>query len=286
MGPFSVLRAPICFEPLNRRLAFTHITALAALALLLLPPGPAAATDLYEASWNGGHLTAIANAGFTEATIESVSVSFDGCGTQPEELTCTWEAKAILLSHPASRCNPATPEEQIAWTSGEQSGNGAVADGSKSFPLEGCRGQTVVFELAFHKTYEEGGSSLWRSTGGASIWGLFTFGYHPAEEAEREIVNENPPSPAPPPFVPNFTPSKTFALSPDCATLRLNSADYVFVFQRMGCHKAGNLARLRYFSGRAPKGFACRRLPSEGIRCWRRHEPAKFFEWHPPRLRS
>ena len=272
---------------MNRRVALTLLAALAVLTLLLLSPAAATAADVYEAAWNGGDLIATANADFTEATIDSVSVSFDGCGTAPEELTCTWEAKATLISHPDGRCNPATPEEQIAWTSGERSGNGTVTDGSKNFALEGCRGQTLTFELRFHKTYEEGGGSPgWRSTGGGSAWPLFTFGYHPVEETERQIVNENPPASPPPPFVPNFTPTKTFALSADCKTLRLNSANYAFDFQEMGCYKAGNLARARYVSGRPPKGFVCRRLPREGVRCWRQHRPAEFFAWHLPASRS
>ena len=88
-----------------------------------------------------------------------------------------------------------------------------------------------------------------------------------------------------PHFEPNFVPIKTFALSPDCS-LRLDSTRYAFAFRQMGCHKAGNLARSRFFSGRAPRGYVCQNLPREGVRCWRRHKPAKFFEWHLPSSRS
>lgn len=258
------------------------------MALLLLVPASATAADTYEASWNGGHLIATANADFTEATIESVEVNFDECGTAPGEATCTWKATATLHSYPQNRCNPSTPENQIAWDSGEQSGNGIVTDGSKSFPLEGCRGQSLIFRIEFHKTYEETlESPPWRTIGGASIWMMFTFGYHPAEEADRAVPTEyNPPEYEYPHLQPNFTPAKTFALSSDCKALTLNSTRYVFVFGQMGCHKAGTLARARFFSGGAPRGYVCQNGASGAVRCRRRHKPAKFFEWHLPRSRG
>lgn len=257
------------------------------LALLLLLPTGAVAADTYETSWDGGSLIATANSEFTEATIEIVSVSFDECGTAPEEAGCTWEATATLHSFPERRCNPATPEDQIAWDSGEQSGNGTVSDGPQSFPLEGCRGQSLVFRIEFHKTYEETPDPPpLRVIGGASEWTMFAFGYHPGEEGDKAIPTEYTSSYVMPSLGPNFVPTKTFALSPDCGVLRLNSTRYAFAFQQMGCHKAGNLARLRFFSGRAPHGYVCQNLPMEGVRCRRRHEPAKFFEWHLPHSRG
>lgn len=258
-----------------------RLLALLPLALLLFAPATAMAADTYESSWNGGHLTATANADLTEATIESVSVSFDECGTNSKETSCAWEAIATLHSRPESRCNPATPEDQVVWESGLQPGNGTVEDGPVSFPLEGCRGQALVFEVAGEKTYSEGPISWSRS---GSVWTLLTFGYHPREEAETRIIENNPPASLPP-FEPNFTP-KTFTPDPDCRTVQLESARYAFAFGRMGCYRATNLGRMRYRTGQAPRGFNCRRLGGEGVRCWRRNEPAKFFEWHLPRPRS
>ncbi|MGN6259041.1 MAG: hypothetical protein ACTHN3_15060 [Solirubrobacterales bacterium] len=270
-------------KPLLRR----NLIALLPLALLLLLPGAATAADIYEASWDGGHLTASANADFTEATIESVETSFDQCGTQPNEVSCAWGATVTLHSNPETRCNPATPEDQIVWESGEETDNGTITDGPVSFPLEGCRGQSLVLELWSHKTYEESTPPPWIVIKSGSIFGLFTFGYHPVEEADRAISTEyNPPEYEYPPFQPNITPAKTFALSADCGSLQLNSTRYAFAFHRLGCYKAGKLARARYFSGGAPKGFVCQNLLGEGVRCWRRHRPAKFFEWHLPRSRS
>lgn len=245
------------------------------------------AADTYEGSWNGGYLTATANAEFTEATIESVSVSFDRCGTEEGELTCTWEGRAVLVSHPESRCDPSTPERQLVWASGKQSGNGTVSDGPTGFPLEGCRGQTLVFELEEGKTYEEGVKPPWVViSSGTSIWGLFTFGYHPIEEEEQRIINASPPAtPEYPHLSPSFTP-KRLSVAPDCRSLTIGDVRYVFAFGQMGCRKAGNLAQARFRSGGTPRGYVCQNRSSRGVRCWRRHKPAKFFEWHLPRPRG
>lgn len=274
---------PILKKPFPIR----RLGALLPLALLLLLPAGVEAADTYEASWDGGSLVATANAGFTEATIEAVSVSFDQCGTAPEEASCTWEATATLHSSPERRCNPATPEDQVVWDSGEQSGNGTVSDGPQSFPLEGCQGQSLVFRIEFHKTYEETDEPpVLRIIGGTSEWTMFAFGYHPGEEADNAIPTEYTSSYVMPRLEPSFIPTKTFGLDPDCRALRLNSTRYAFAFQQMGCHKAGNLARLRFFSDHAPRGYVCQNRSREGVRCWRRHKPAKFFEWHLPSSRS
>lgn len=142
-------------RPITTRHSIPRWLALLPLALMLLLPGAASAADSYEAAWNGGQITATANADFTEATIESISVSFDECGTATGETSCTWEARFNLHSDPASRCNTATPEEEVVWSSGTQSGNGTVTDAAKSFPLEGCRGQSLSMVQEFHKTYDE-----------------------------------------------------------------------------------------------------------------------------------
>lgn len=264
-----------------RPLALFAIAAASAAALLVAPAG-ALATDTYEAAFNGGHLTATANEALTEATIESVSVSFGECGTQPEEASCTWEAIATLHSHPETGCDPSTPEAQVVWDSGPQPGNGTVNDGPTSFPLAGCRGQTIVFRIEFHKTYEEGGGGPpWRITGGASEWAMFSFGYHPAEEAEQQIIKANPPAQLPP-LQPNFTPT-TLSVAAGCRALTIGSVHYAFAFARMGCRKASNLARMRQLSGHAPSGYLCRDLPADrGVLCWRRGQPQKYLEWRLP----
>jgi hypothetical protein len=252
------------------------------LALLLPAPASAAAADTYEASWNGGYLNATANPDFTEATIDVVSVSFTECGTQANEASCIWEAIVSLHSNPATRCNPATPEDRVVWDSGERAGNGTVADGPTSFPLEGCRGQSLVLRIESHKTYE-GTPPPWVVISSGSIQGLFTFGYHPVQEEEQRIINASPPAnPEYPAFQPNFTPAN-FAIASDCRSLELGDVRYAFVFRHMDCDKAGNLARTRFRSGRAPRGYVCQSHSGAGVRCWRRRHPTKFFEWHLPR---
>lgn len=264
-----------------RPLFLLTITAALAAALLVAPAG-ASAVDTYEASFNGGHLTATANEALTEATIESVSVSFDECGTQPEEASCTWEAIATLHSHPETGCDPSTPEVQVVWDSGPQPGNGTVNGGPTRFPLAGCRGQTLVFRVEFHKTYEEGGGGPpWRIVGGGSTWPMFTFGYHPLEEDER-IVTEYNPTYQMPPFEPNFTPT-TLSVAAGCHSLAIGDVHYVFAFARMGCRKASNLARMRGLSGDTPSGYLCRDLPADrGVLCWRQGQPRKYLEWRLP----
>ena len=261
---------------MTKLFSIRRLLALVPLALLLLPAS-ASAAETYEASWNSGHLTATANAAFTEATIEGVSVSFEECGTATGETSCTWEAIATLRSNPETRCDAGTPETQVAWDSGPQSGNGTVTDGPKSFPLEGCRGQSLSMRVEFHKTYDETAGPL-RITGGASEWPLFTFGYHPVEEIERQII-EASTAPTPPPF-----PAPVIlTVAPDCRSLTVGNVSYVFAFRRMGCTKASNLAKMRNISGQAPSAYNCRNLKaSRGVLCWREGHPEKYLEWRLP----
>ncbi|HET7507020.1 MAG TPA: hypothetical protein VFJ53_01555 [Solirubrobacterales bacterium] len=252
-----------------------RLPALLALALLMLPAGKAAADDVYQAGWNGGQLTATANADFTEATIESVSASFANCGTDPKETSCTWEAIATLHSGD-DRCNPSTPEDQVVWDSGQQTGNGSISDGPVSFALEGCRGQSLSMRLESMKTYEPGGPIA--KSGGASIFGLFTFGYHPFEEAERRVIEANPPATIPPPPAPRLV-----TIADDCRSLTIDDVSYVFSFRRLGCHKASNLMKMRHLSGSAPGGYHCRNVQANGgVICWRIGHPEKHLEWRLP----
>lgn len=251
------------------------LLALLPLTLLLLFAGNAAAADVYEAGWNGGHLTATANADLTEATIESVSVSSQQCGTDPNEATCTWKASATLHSDPASRCNPATPEDQIVWESGPQTENGTVDDGPVSFPLEGCRGQALEFEVVVEKTYGSG-PIPWTREGGP--WTLFTFGYHPVQEEEQRIIDANPPATIPLPPAPSL-----LTVAPDCRSLTIDGVGYVFSFRRIGCRKASDLAKMRHITGGAPGGYHCRNVAANGgVVCWRVGHRKKRVEWRLP----
>jgi hypothetical protein len=253
-----------------------RLTALLPLALVLLLPG-AASADSYSTSWDRGQLIVSANAEFTKATIENVSASFDECETATGEASCTWEVILTLHSDPERRCNPATPEDQVVWSSGPQSGNGTLADGSKSFPLEGCPGQNLLIRIEWHKTYDESGGPVIQ-TGGASQWALFPFGSHPIEEIERQIRDASPPATIPPPPIPT-----ALVVAGDCRSLMIGNVVYLFSFRRIGCHKASNLAAMRHVSGGAPGGYHCRNGGAGGgVLCWRVGHPEKRLEWRLP----
>lgn len=256
------------------------MAGVAAAAALCAGPAGALAADTYSAGINGGQIVATANADLTEATIESVSVSFEECGTHADEATCTWEARTVLHSHPESRCDPSTPEEQVAWTTGPLTENGAFAFGPVSFALEGCAGQSLVLELESRYTYDEGSSAPWRVLGETLVVPLFTFGFHPDEEAEERIVRENPPAFVPPPSLPDL-----FAIAGDCRSLLAGNARYAFAFHGIGCRRASNLALMRHASHASPSGYHCRNGDSGGVLCWRRGNPRKYVEWRLPGAR-
>jgi hypothetical protein len=251
-----------------------HSLLAAAMTLIFgaVPAAGAAAADTYTA----GGVTAIANPTLTEATIESISYGFDQCGTDPREATCTWSARIELHADPASKCVPSTPAVQVVWESEPRHENGAFSDGARSFPLEGCPGQSLVYVLELEKTYEPGAPIVWSR--GESIAPLFTFGRHPIEEMEEKIRNASPPAIVPGPPLP---PSPAFAVSADCRWVTIADRRLVFAFKRIGCRKAGMLGRMRILSGQNPNGYRCRALP-EATLCRRIGHRDKFVEWRVP----
>ncbi|MGE5527080.1 MAG: hypothetical protein ACM3Q9_00250 [Methanosarcina sp.] len=250
----------------------------AAAAAALLWSGQALA-DSYSAGFSAGEIVASADAGFTEATVEKFEFAANDCGNYPEAKSCSWEVE-LTLSSPESRCDSTTPQTQAVYSSGPQAGDGQIAPLPFSFPLEGCRGQTLALHYAFHLTYDEsGGGSPWRITGAGYQMPLFTFGYHPVEEDEQLITEASPPA-ALPPFEPNFEPQPpAFAVAADCRTLTIGPRVFTFSFRGFGCPKATRLAGIRVLHHRAPSGYACRRRKDGGSRCWRRNNPAKYVEW-------
>ncbi|HWN73041.1 MAG TPA: hypothetical protein VNN15_04450 [Solirubrobacterales bacterium] len=246
------------------------------LPLMLLLPGVAQASEVHSETFPGGAVTVSANDGFTEGKLESLTYAFDSCGTEEYESSCKWEVAAHLASEPTKRCNPATPGVQTIWSSGEQSGNGTVGPPPLSFPLEGCPGQVFSVSYSYTKTFNpppKEGEWIRLGEGGSATRAFIIFG----PTWQETIENGSPPAPT---FQPNFTPTKTFAVSLDCGSLALNSTRYAFAFQRMGCHKASNLARIAFLTGQAPNGYACRRKGS--VLCWRQGQPQKYFEWRRP----
>jgi hypothetical protein len=91
-------------------------------------------------------------------------------------------------------------------------------------PHSPLRGQTLRSQHAHRKVVWDSGPQTGNGSvsGGASIWGLFTFGYHPVEEAERRIIEASPPATIPPPPAPSL-----LIVAADCRSLTIGSTSYV-----------------------------------------------------------
>ena len=253
--------------------------AVAALAAAAMAVPPTAIANTTDATFDGGSLTGLeVNAAFSQASVQNLLYRYEDCGTQRAEKTCTWELRASLSSDPAHRCVPSTPESQLLWDSGEESGNGLIESGPFSFALEGCSGQVLNLYYEEHKTFnpeEEEGPWKTLSTGSSAPLLSIRIGAD-SEEGERRIPTANPPANP----VPSMGPP-TLAVSANCRSLKIRNADYVFVFRRMGCHKATSLAT-EQLSQRTPSGYRCVKKSSGGIRCSRVGDAKKYVEWHIP----
>jgi hypothetical protein len=254
------------------------IGLLNVLVVVAIAAPSTAFASVADVTFSGGSLTGLtADAAYTQGSLENLTYSYQQCGTEPAEVTCTWEVRANLYSDPARRCVPSTPESQPLWDSGQQSGNGTVESGPLSFALEGCRGQilSVVYETmkTFNPEEEEG--PLRRLAAGGS-GGLVSIVVGAGSPYEDEVI----PNPSPADLTPH--PPPALAISANCRSLQIGSTRYAFVFRDMGCHKATNLATMVHLSGAAPSGYACRRAPGNGKRCWRRGHPEKYVEWRLP----
>jgi hypothetical protein len=218
---------------------------------------------------------------FTQGSFQSLSYRYDSCGTEPAEVTCTWQVHLTLHSDPARRCVPSTPDSLLLWDSGERSGNGIAELGPFNFALEGCRGQVLSAHLEHMKTFnpddQDGPWKVLSSGGGASLF-VIGIGAESVEEIEQKIIAANPGSPSNSPTL-----RPRLAVSANCRSLKVGATRYAFVFQRMGCHKATNLATMAYLSDAPLRGFRCADKPAGGIRCWRKGQPKRFFGWHLPR---
>jgi hypothetical protein len=253
---------------------------VAALAGWLALPVTAAATPT-GATFPGGSLTGLVvdEGAFTRGSFENLAYTYDGCGTQPAEATCTWEVTVTLSSDPAGRCSPASTESQVVWSSGTRAGNGSVESGPLSFALEGCRGQVLAGFLTTAKTFDiDEQSGPWIIVGNGGRQSLFAIGIgaESVKEAEERIIAASPPAestaPEPPPRL---------MVSADCRSLMIGRTRYAFVFRRIGCHKATNIARIALWGSR-PSGYRCVDKRGGGKRCIRQGNPKKYLEWRLP----
>ena len=256
--------------------------AAAAIAVAAMAAPAAAVANTTDVSFDGGDLTGLAfDAAFSQGSFQNLSFSYDDCGTEPAEVTCTWDLRMSLFSDPARRCVSSTPESQLLWDSGERSGNSAVESGPLSFALEGCRGQILSVYYEEKKTFNpEKEEGPWKTLSSGSSGALLSFeiGAESVEEIERRIREANPASH--PTLPAGIAP---LAVSANCRSLKIGSTRYSFVFRHMGCRKASNLAAMAHVSGGAPSGYACKALQGNGERCWRRGHPEKYVEWRPQR---
>jgi hypothetical protein len=248
------------------------VTALAVAATVAPAGAIAGVTDV---TFEGGSLTGLEfDAAFSQGSFQNLSYRHEDCGTQPAEKTCIWELRADIYSDPAWRCVPSTPGSQLLFDSGERSGNGVVESGPLSFVLEGCRGQILSAYYEAKKTFNpEEEEGPWRLLSQGSSGTLFWIVIgEPLTEPTQWIPTSSPPAHPDPPAL---------SVGAGCRSLKIGHTRYAFVFRRMGCRKATNLATMAHLSG-APSGYACRTRQGEGERCWRRGHPERYVEWHLP----
>jgi hypothetical protein len=255
--------------------------AVTALVVAAMTAPVTAFADVTDVTFNGGSLTGLAvNSAFSQGSFQNLSYRYEECGTQPAEKTCAWELRASLYSSPTQRCLPSTPESQLLLDSGERSGNGVVESGPLSFALEGCKSQILSAYYEAKKTFnpeEEEGPWKLLSEGSSGALFLVVIGAESFEEAEQIIRTANPPANLNPPMTP-----LSLAVSANCRSLMIGNTRYAFIFRRMGCRNATNLATMAHLAGAAPSGYVCRAKQDKGKRCWRRHHPEKYVEWRLP----
>lgn len=251
-----------------------------AFAAVVAPSAALASTA--DVSFKGGDLIDLTiDPAFGQASLQNLSYSYEDCGTEAAEATCTWELRMSLYSDPARRCVAGTPESQLLWDSGQRSGNSTVESGPVSFALEGCKGQILSVYYEERKTFnpEEEEGPWWKvlSSGSSATLLRLQIGGESVEEIEQQIREASPAShPTLPPPLP------TLAVSANCRSLKIGSSRYLFAYRRMGCARATDLAAMAHVSRAAPNGYVCEGLQGEGERCWRRRHPEKYVEWRLP----
>lgn len=265
---------------MNARRGIVWLGAACAALVIGLSLAKQAPAEEIRSSFGIGELIVTADEGFTAGTIQKLTYAFPWCQTHPGEVSCTWNLKAALVSHPSRRCSPGTPHEVLIWESGAQSGPGTVESGVRSFPLEGCPGQTLIVSYDYEKSYEPlvGSEGAGGISKGSSIVTSVTFGWAPLRGIEEPPVEASPPpaASAPPPLL-------ALRFARNCRSLAIDGRRYSFAFKQLRCGKAKNLARMFFASRGGPGGYRCLRRPSGRVRCWRKGRAAKFVEWRPPR---
>jgi hypothetical protein len=256
--------------------------AVAAILSLCVAAAAAASAGPVDRAFPGGRINQLAiNDGPTEGSFADAAYEYSGCGAAAHEVACTWQVDVGLAPDGFELCPSNREALATIWTSGEQSANGAVASGPRSFVLRGIPGQLLCVVLDRTSTSEWEG---WRSTVREStVLDAVVMGpelISPIEALERRIAAASPPAQTEPPPIP-----PAIVVNPDCRTLSIGNVSYVFAYRQMGCWKARNLATMAHLSRAAPNGYRCTAKEGGGKRCWRQGHAKKYFEWHPPRGR-
>ena len=257
-------------------LAALSTAAFAALAVASAGP--------VDRPFSGGAISQLAiNDGPTQGSFANVSYQHDSCGAKPGETICTWQLDVGLAPEDFELC-PATLEAaRMIWSSGEQTADGAVASGPKTFALRGSPGQALCVVLSQTASGEEAGEKYKDSSSVALLSiRIDDFLVGPIEAAELRVIRANPPAVVGPPPTP--TP---FFVGPGCRSLTIGATRYAFLYKQIDCYKATNLAKMVHVSGGSdPSGYRCREKAAGGMRCSRKGHPRKYVEWRLPDRRQ
>jgi hypothetical protein len=267
----------------RRRLGVGIGVPLAALLLAAtLAAVAAAAAGPVDRPFPGGAISRLAiDDGPTQGSFADVSYRYDGCGTQAGETACTWRVDVGLAPEGFELCPSTLEAARTIWSSGEQTANGTVASGPKTFALRGFPGQVLCVVLSQTVSSEASGSKF--TSGSTTVLHAIRLDddlVTPVEAVELRIIRANTPASIPPPPTP--TP---FFVDPDCRSLTIGTTRYAFLYKRIGCRKATDLAKMAHISGGAPSGYRCADRAAGGKRCSREGDSRKFVEWRLPRQR-
>jgi hypothetical protein len=229
--------------------------------------------------FSGGMISQLAiNDGPTQGSFANVRYQYARCGAQPGETACSWQLDVGLAPEGFELC-PATLEAgRTIWSSGEQTANGAVASGPKTFTLRGSPGQALCVVLSQTASGEAAGEQ-YKDSSSVALLSIRVDDdlVGPIEAAVLKVIRASPPAALKPPPTP--TP---FFVGPSCRSLTIGATRYAFLYKQIGCHKATNLAKMAHLSGSDPSGYRCHAKAAGGMRCSREDHPRKFVEWRLP----
>jgi hypothetical protein len=254
--------------------------ALVAVALALIAATAAAASaGPVDRAFPGGQISQLTiNDGPTQGSFSDLAFEFDRCGTEPGETGCTWQVEAGLAPDGFELCPSTLEAAKTIWSSPVQTANGTVASGPQTFALRGTPGQVLCVVLHHTSSGESSGVPFNRSDSSVvEALVMDTDLVTPREAAELKIIRAGPPAKIEPPALPD-----RFMVGPSCHALTIGTTRYVFIFHRIDCRTATNIANMAHLSGASPGGYRCKGRPDDGMRCQRRGHPEKYVEWHLP----